>query len=204
VTRPHSSDGLRWHPVCVVEKYDADQVEWVRYHCEGELTGDLLRSMLPGPAGGYARDEGNGVVAGGLANIAYLLTGSGGHALAPGRSVFGVGADGGGFSPGHGHLGNDSNEAEGATWYRPMDHGYPVVAEGAVIAGQATFSETEANFAWAEWCWASGEGEPSAGEKLSRCYPGPSVMINRKAPAEGFGAKEPGVAWVFRTEVHLR
>jgi hypothetical protein len=81
-----------------------------------------------------------------------------------------------------------------------MDDGFPV-PDGTALAGQATFHEREANFGWREWCWASGEPGLQAGPVLRNCFGGGHAMLNRRAPQAGFGLKEPGVAWVFRTEI---
>jgi hypothetical protein len=201
-----------------VEKYSPDQTAWARARLEAELGwgrrvlvralgiavpvlhGDWLRELFAEPECGIARDEGNRVTEAGLANLALLLTG-GGHPLAPGRTVFGVGTDGETPpSDGHVHLANAPGEGHGRSWYRPMDAGFPV-PDGAALAGQATFSEREANFGWREWCWASGVPGPEPGPVLRSCFDGEHAMLNRRAPEAGFGLKEPGVAWVFRTEI---
>jgi len=85
-----------------------------------------------------------------------------------------------------------------------MDPGYPRPSGLTSIEGQATFTETEACFAWHEWCWASGPPEPQAHHALHGAYAGEgAVMVNRKAHPAGYGVKEAGVAWVFRTQIEL-
>lgn len=199
------TEGIGWHPVSRVEKYSSDQVAWARRARPGRLlTGDRLRALFRAPEDGIVFDEGNGVTETGILNLALLLTGEGGHPLASGRTVFGVGTDGEtAFAPGLVHLAHASGEGHGRSWYRPMDPGYPTAA-GAGLLGQATFSEREANMPWMEWCWASGEPGIEAGPVLHECFAGDHVMLNRKAPAAGFGTKEAGVAWVFRTEIILK
>lgn len=209
-------DAIRWHPVSVIEKYSPDQVRYARERRESPwswgrslprrqvLHGNLLRMLFREPEGGVVRDEGNGVVAGGTANLALVLTGLGGHPLAQERAVFGVGSDAAEFDREHVHLSRASGEEQGRSWYRPMDHSYPHVPRPGVIEGQATFSETEACFPWHEWCWAAGPLRPEPHHTLRGAYGGAShVMLNRKAHPAGYGTKEPGAAWVFRTEITL-
>jgi hypothetical protein len=197
-------EGIAWYPRCTIEKYSAGQVAWARRRLPS-VDGQSLRRMFPVPEGGIARDEGNGVAAAGLANLALVLTGSGGHPLAPGRVVFGVGTGPEEFSPDHGHLSPAEGEAPHRTYYRPMDQGYPQVPGLGLIEGQATFTEDEACFTWHEWCWAAGPPAPQPHHSLYLAYgSGTPVMVNRKASAIGYGTKEAGVAWVFRTQVTLR
>jgi hypothetical protein len=210
------SDGIRWHPVSVIEKYSSSQVRYARSRCEAPwsrrmalppravLTGDLLRMLFREPEGGVVEDQGNGVVTAGMMNLALVLTGSGGHPLAPGRAVFGVGSDPGGFDREQVSLSKVLGEESGRSWYRPMDPGYPWVPRPGVIEGQATFTESEACFAWHEWGWGTGPGKPVPHHSLRGCYGGEQpVMMNRRAHPAGYGTKEAGVAWVFRTEITL-
>jgi hypothetical protein len=201
------SDGIRWHPVSVIEKYSPGQTAWARRRCGitlPQLNGETLRRLFREPECGTVRDEGNGVTVFGTANLAMLLTGAGGHPLAPGRTVFGVGSDDTRFSREHVHLANALGEEPGRSWYRPADPGYPALPRPGVIEVQATFLEHEACFAWQEWCVAAGPGEPVPHHSLRGAYGGQqAVMVNRKAHPAGYGTKEPGVAWCFRTEIAL-
>lgn len=200
------SDGITWYPVCSIEKYSPDQTAFARRRLGGYLNGDALRGLFAGrgPECGTVHDQGNGTTAGGVVNLVQLLTGRGGHPLAPGRAVFGVGGDNSAFSREHVSLSPVSGEEPGRSWYRPMDFSYPLVHRPGVIEGQATFSEAEACFEWREWCWGAGPGMPAAHYRLRDCYGGAQpVMLNRKAHPAGYGTKDPGVAWVFRTEITL-
>lgn len=203
-------EGIGWHPRAVVEKYSAEQTRWARRWLarRGEaprpLRGDWLRCLFSQPEDGIAYDEGNGVVLAGRANLALLLTGEAGWPLEPGRACFGVGTDASPFSAEHTHLSVIEGEDEGRTLYLPMDPGFPKVTGTAVIEGQATFAEDDACFPWAEWCWATGGGQPKPGPVLRRVFDeGTHVMMNRKVPPNGLGVKEPGVAWCFRTEIAI-
>lgn len=208
-------ESVRWYPRVTIEKYSPAQVRYARQHGEVPwsnrlglsprtvLSGELLRLLFREPEGGTVCDEGNGVTAGGLANMAQVLTG-GGHPLAPGRVSFGVGSDGETeFDREQVSLSSALGEGPGLSWYRPMDLGYPR-ATGAVIEGQATFSESEACFEWHEWCWAAGTASPQPHHSLAGAYHGEQpAMMNRRASKVGYGLKEPGVAWVFRSQVTL-
>lgn len=206
MTRIPDLDGIRWHPVSVIEKYSPDQTAFARRYFSGHLTGDALRGLFigRGPECGTVTDEGNGVVSMGSANLALLLTGNGGHPLAPGQAVFGVGSDAGEFDREQVGLSKPLGEEHGRSWYRPMDPEYPWMCRPGVIEGQATFLEHEACFAWHEWCWGTGPGKATAHHSLRGCFGGEQpVMMNRKAHPAGYGTKDPGVAWVFRTEITL-
>lgn len=228
-------DGIRWYPMVTVEKYSPDQTAWAQRRLEGELSwgrhvlagllgirvprlhGDWLRQVFPrGPEDGYAYDQGNSMVNGGLTNVISLLTGaaasgSSGRPLtlasggaAAGSPCIGVGTDGAtGFSVTQTHLANASGEGAGNSWYQSMDATYPTLTVPATINGQSTFAAGNANFSWLEWCWVSGAGVPAAGAVLASVYAtaGSGGMLNRKIPAGGLGTKMPGAAWVFATTV---
>lgn len=176
-------DGIRWYPMVTVEKYSPDQTAWAQRRLEGELSwgrhvlagllgirvprlhGDWLRQVFPrGPEDGYAYDQGNSMVNGGLTNVISLLTGaaasgSSGRPLtlasggaAAGSPCIGVGTDGAtGFSVTQTHLANASGEGAGNSWYQSMDATYPTLTVPATINGQSTFAAGNANFSWLEW-----------------------------------------------------
>jgi hypothetical protein len=216
-------DSIRWFPRAIIEKYSAGQVAWARRRLDREarreqgvreartgsavpvMHGAWLQALFSYPEDGVVYDRGNGVTAAGLANWAAVLSGAGGHPLAPGRAVFGVGSDGvTEFDREQVSLSLQLGEEQGRSWYKPMDPGYQRPAGPASIEAQATFTEHEACFDWHEWCWGTGPGRPQAHHRLRGCYGGEQpVMVNRKAHPAGYGLKEPGVAWVFRTQVDL-
>lgn len=214
-----SGEGLRWYPQVTIDKYSPDQVAYARERREvvslpsrlalprrEVLHGDVMRLLFRVPEGGTETDEGNGMTGYGAANIALVLAGEGGFPLAAGTTAFGVGADGEtGFSSEHVRLANDGLEEAGRSWYIPMDQGYPHVGAPAELHGQATFTEMDACFEWKEWCWAAGPHPPKPHHNLLMAYGGDSrpVMVNHKASQQGYGVKEAGVAWVFRTQVRL-
>ena len=215
-----SAESIKWYPRVWVERYSTDQTAWARYRLGAggpPLHGDVLRRMFPsGPEDGIARDEGNSMVNGGLTNVINLLTGtapSGNHSRplslglgggAAGSAVVGVGSDGTtAFAGAQAHLANATGEGASNSWYQSMDVGYPTLTTPATINGQSTFQAGDANFLWAEWCWAAGAGAPTAGAVLANVYAtaGSVVMMNRKIPTNPLGSKQSGAAWVFNTSV---
>lgn len=197
-------ESVRWYPRSRIDKYSAGQVAWARRHFVVPwLSGELLRWVFREPEDGIVTDEGNGVTAAGLANLALVMTGAG-YPLAAGRVSFGVGSDATAFHREQVRLSNAAGEEPGRSWYRPMDQGYPASVRPGVIEGQATFTESEACFDWHEWCWGTGPLLPEPHHSLRGAYAGEQpVMVNRKASQQGYGEKLAGVAWVFRTEVAL-
>jgi hypothetical protein len=199
-------EGIRWFPRCVIAKYSPGQVAWARARLEGRpLDGVLLSEMFREPEEGTVTDSGNGVVASGVANLVLVLTGRGGYPLAPGYAVFGVGSDGHtGFTRDQASLSHAEGEHPERSFYLPMDPGFPGVPRPGVIEGQATFTERDACFPWREWCWAAGARRPQPHHELSRVFPdGQHAMMNRKASPAGYGTKETGAAWVFKTEIQI-
>jgi hypothetical protein len=232
VARSH--EGIHWYPRVTVEKYSEDQTQWALHKLRSELSwgrkvlagvlgigvpvlhGDWLRQLFREPEDGYAHDEGNQMVNGGLTNLINLLTGAtpsgaagrpltlGAGGGAAGSPCVGVGIDGTtAFSVTQTHLANSVGEGSSASWYQSMDTGYPTLTTPAVVNGQSTFQSGAANFAWNEWCWVSGAGVPTAGYTLAGVYAtaGSGAMLNRKIPPSGLGSKSSGAAWVFATTV---
>lgn len=233
-TAERTSEGIKWYPRVVIEKYSPDQTAWAQSRMVRELSwgrmilhevfgvwapvlhGDWLRKLFHEPEDGYAYDEGNQMVNGGLANLINLMTGaapsgSTGRPLslglgggAAGSACVGVGIDGTtAFAATQTHLANSVGEGATASWYQSMDTGYPTLTTPATINGQSTFQAGAANFAWNEWCWISGAGVPTAGTTLASVYAtaGSGAMLNRKVPAGGLGSKASGASWVFATTV---
>ena len=156
------------------------------------------------------------MVNGGLTNLINLLTGatpSGSNSrplsLGLGGGVsnsacIGVGDDGTtAFDVTQTHLASASGEGSSHSWYQSMDTGYPALSTPATINGQSTFQAGDANFTWAEWCYVTGAGVPTAGAVLGSVYAtgGSAAMLNRKVPVGTLGAKASGAAWVFQNAV---
>jgi hypothetical protein len=197
-------ESIRWYPRVRVERYSIDQTWWAQCRLgKRHLHGDVLRKLFTGPEDGYAFDEGNQMTDGGLTNITSLVTGRRGLPLIPGRMVIGLGTDGTTpFDGSQSTLAAATGEGPESSWYQPMDVGYPELIARRVISGQATIAGDVANWPWLEWCWVVGEAAPSPGSLLPAVYEaGAALMLNRKIPENGLGAKQQGAAWVFQATV---
>lgn len=209
-------EGIKWYPRVTVARYSIEQTAWATCRLGPALHGDQLRLLFREPEDGFAFDEGNSMVNGGLANLVNLLTGAA-PAAATGRPLslgvggglagaacVGVGTDGTTlFAAAQTHLANATGEGTANSWYQSMDTGYPTLTLPNVINGQSTFQAGNANFSWLEWCYVTGAGVPTAGAVLGSVYAtaGSGAMMNRKIPASGLGGKMAGAAWVFQTTV---
>lgn len=172
------------------------------------LHGDFLRELFPnGPEDGFAYDAGNSMVNGGLNAIIYLLTqgtvggvhsGSNGYGFTQvgsnGVGIIGVGCNTTAWAATQIALSAD-NTAN--AWYQQMDSTFPTLTTPNVLNGQVTVASGNGNFAWNEWCWATGSGTVTAGSQLSAVPAGQYNMYNRKVPASSLGTKASGASWVF-------
>jgi hypothetical protein len=226
------TDGIRWRPVVRVEKFSPDQCAYADQQIADSLRwwsksdrriarqqrigiGSVYQRMLADnlrltgePDDGVTEVAGNQLVNAGLVAITALLTGAGGttgkYALSVSNGTSGA-ACGVGSSTTSFALSQTALSADGSTanaYYQVMDSGFPTVSTG-VMTGQCTFASGNANFAWNEWCWASGTGNVTAGGTLSSIYGTASsyAMWNRKIAS--LGTKASGAAWVFTTTITL-
>lgn len=186
-----------------------------------ELHGDWLREMFPrGPEDGYGRVDGNVLTNVGLTVVVKLLTGAGGtsfYPLAPTSgsnvtAVVGVGTNGNGSGAQAVHPCTDTALHDDGTvnaYYQGMDSTYPNLTTPATINGQSTFASGNANFAWNEWCWATGPtGTVTAGTALASLWStsAATFMLNHKTNlysggGASLGSKGAGAAWVFTTSI---
>lgn len=179
-----------------------------------ELHGDWLRELFAAPEEGYAYDDGNLLVNNGLTVIIKLLNAAGGTSYYPlqnngstNNTACGVGAGTTTATTSDAHL-TDDNSAN--AYYQGMDATYPNVTTPATINGQSTFASGNANFAWNEWCWATGAGTLTAGTELGTggasgtnifATASSTNMINHKVPISSLGTKASGASWVFSTTI---
>jgi hypothetical protein len=213
-----TDEGIKWYPRVRVARYSVRQTRFAQARHGPVLHGDLLRELFAEPEDGWALDEGNSMVNGGLTNLISLLTGAapsgaagrpltlGAGGAAAGSACVGVGTDGTTtFSAAQAHLANATGEGALHSFYQSMDSGYPTLTTPAQINGQSTFQPGDANFDWFEWCWATGAGVPTPGPVLASVYAtaGSAAMLNRKIPPSGLGSKKAGAAWVFQTTVNF-
>lgn len=191
------ADGLKWHASCRVEKYSADQVEWLRtYKKIADPKASDLAKYFKDPEEGILEVDGNLIVTAGLSNITALLTGSTGIAFSATQGICGVGSFTTTATVADVALGGNGSSA--TAWYQLLDSA-PTVT-GGQISAVSTFGSTVANFAWNEWCWAAAIAPITAGATLASVGTTP-VMLNHKVAA--LGSKVSGSAWSLYTSVVL-
>lgn len=199
-TKQH--DGINWHAFAHVDKYSPEQTAWATAKLGYEPQGDKLRELFAEPEDGFAEADGNLLTTVGLTTITSLLIGTSPsgklYPLANANAVCGVGATATAATVADTVLGANG----GSAYYQQMDSTYPQVSAG-VITGQCTYASGNANFAWAEWGWASGTGTITAGATLASVYgTGASFSLwNHKI--QSLGTKVSGASWVFVTTVTL-
>jgi len=192
-----------------VERFGLDRLRHASPFAVNMLHGDWLRQLFAEPEDGYAYDSGNSMVLTGLQTIQYLLTSgrlSGTWSANPMQNPLGTSGTGGLVGVGTGTVAwvntQTALEADNTAnaWYQVFDPGYPVTTAGTgTISGQMTATTSNANFAWNEWCWATGSGAVTAGTQLSKVYATAAsyAMLNWKVPATSLGSKASGASWVF-------
>ncbi len=226
------AEHIHWHPYSTIAKYSADQTAWAEQRLQKALSwrrlpvlnrvplnekatlrkhqgvgyvhdlhGDWLRELFPeGPEDGYAYDDGNLLVNGGLTQIINYCTGGGSATtLTTAQTVVGVGTSSTAATTSDTALGSD-NTAN--AYYQGSDGTYPSITGPATINNQCTFASGNANFAWNEWCWATGT-TIAAGTQLASGHVFTTLrsMINHKVPGSSLGTKASGASWVFSTTV---
>ena len=190
-------DGINWHAHALVQKYTDRQVDWAR-RASGitEPPGALLQRHCGEPEDGYAEADGNLLVTVGLDAITKLLTNiSSPQAFSgPTRAIVGVGATSTTATTADTALGADG----GSAYYQGCDTSNPTQANG-VITTVATFTTGNANFAWAEWCWATCTGSITPGATLASVATG-TKLWNHKI--QSLGTKVSG-SWVLTTTITI-
>jgi hypothetical protein len=187
--------------------------QMIRRLREGPLVlagSDFERYFPGGPEMGEATGVGNIFVAAGLTNLISLwmgLTPTGAvhplntTATAVGTPVVGVGT--GTAAPSTADITLISNN--GSAWFQAFDASTlgTTTTAGQVI-GTCTFASANANFAWNEWCWATGSGTVTAGSVGTTTSNAPFsvanswAMVNHKTGVL-LGTKASGSSWVFST-----
>jgi len=201
------TEGIKWIVEARVEKYTDEQVDYATARTGIDAPGgDILRHVCGTPDDGIAHAHGNLLTTVGLTAITALLTGTGGsgalYNLKAGspttNAIMGVGTSATAAAITDVALGSD-NTAN--AYYQNMDATYPTVAAG-VITGQCSFLTGVANFAWNEWCFASGNGTITPGIALGSVFAtnASKAMWNHKI--QSLGTKTSGT-WVLVATVTL-
>lgn len=224
-------EGAVGFSIAHVDKYSPDQVAWAERKFREEQAwrrgyrvdpAAMLRRMRHGPARligtdferyfpsgaeeGHLTATGNIFVAQGLTNLISLwlgLTGTAVHVLAEGASgsaACGVGTGTAAAATADTKLISDG----GSAYYQVFDAAPGTTTTNGVVVGTSTYGSTVANFAWNEWCWATGSGAITAGSFLNSGAGSPygvantAQMVNHKTNVN-LGSKASGSSWVFST-----
>lgn len=190
-----AAEGILWSAHAKIEKFSPAQVAAAAAELGRDPDGGELRALCGEPEDGVQEEPGNILVTAGLGLISNLIEGAGGTPFAHADAIVGVGATATAATIADVHLGADG----GSAYYQQADTSYPT-ASGGVITAVSTFASVNANFAWNEWCLATGSGGITAGATLASVATTPT-MLNHKIAS--LGTKASGAAWVFTATITL-
>jgi hypothetical protein len=183
-----------WIAHASVAKYSPDQVAWATRKMGYEPDGARLSLLFRDPEDGVVSEPGNLMVTVGLNLLTALLEGGAGTPFAHADAIVGVGAGTTAAAIGDTALTDDNSSN---AYYQQADSSYPTQSNGTITCN-CTFASGNANFAWQEWCLATGSGGITAGDHLSAVATG-VVMLNHKVAS--LGTKASGASWVFTATV---
>lgn len=209
-------EGALGFSIAHVDKYSADQTAWasrrLREMRRGVapllLTGtDFARYFPNGPEDGQETCAGNIFVSAGLNNLISLwlgLAASGALSRAIGGTVSVCGVGTGTAAPSQADTSLISNN--GSAYFQAFDTAaaFGTTATAGQLVGTSTFGSAVANFAWNEWCWATGAGTITPGSNGTSSAGSPFAtantfaMVNHKTNVN-LGSKASGSSWVFST-----
>lgn len=187
---------FRWSAHASIAKYSAAQVAHAVSKLGYEPLGHRLSLLFKEPEDGVTEEPGNLLVTVGLALVTSLIEGGAGTPFAHADAIVGVGTSTTTATVGDTALGAD-NTAN--AYYQQADVGSPTQS-GGVITCVSTFASANANFAWQEWCLATGSGGITGGDHLSAAATS-VTMLNHKVAS--LGSKSSGAAWVFTATITL-
>lgn len=187
-----SDQGIKWFPRAFVEKWDADQTEWVKGKT-GLLapTARDFHALNVKPVD-TARDEGNLLTTAGLTRISNLIVAAGGQGLTATSGRIGVGNGAGSAVIGDTDLGAAAGSSN--RFFNPLDSA-PSVSAG-VITLISTFASANGNFAWNEWGVDIGTPTVTTGTTVN------ATLLNHKTSA-ALGTKASGASWAFTVTITL-
>lgn len=187
-------DFIRWgRPHLRVDKFDDDQVAWVRGKLDAPASFEpsgaaLLEHVKPYDAIEVA---GNLLTTAGLNRLTSLLIGGGGQALTNTAARIGVGNSSTAAAVGQ----TDLQAAAGSAnrWFQVMDATYPQQSNG-VVTLRSTFATGDGNFVWAEVGTDIGTPTVSSGNTVA------ALLLNRFVQA--LGTKASG-SWVLTETITI-
>jgi hypothetical protein len=185
-------DFIKWNPIATVEKYDADQVEWV-----ARQSGIAVPTSVEFAEYGLVPYEtvvsvGNLLTTAGLNRITSLIIAGGGQGATNTSSRLGVGNSNTAEAVGQ----TDLQAAAGSAnrQFKVMDATFPTQSNG-VLTFKSTFASGEANFQWQEWGVDIGTPTVSDGTTVN------ALLLNRKVQA--LGTKTSAGSWVLTATITL-
>jgi hypothetical protein len=134
--------------------------------------------------------ESNVLTTAGITRMLSLLIGGGGQAFTNTHARLGVGTGSTAVTSA------DTDLAGGSKLYHGMDATYPSVV-GNVVTFQASFADSQANFAWNEWgidCGGAGTGATNAVVV--------APLLNRRVPPVSLGTKTGGI-WILTVTITI-
>jgi hypothetical protein len=185
-----------WNAHAQIKKYSAAQVTHAVSKLGYEPQGAKLSCLFAEPEDGITEEPGNLLTTVGLNLITALIEGGAGTPFAHADAIVGVGAGTTAAAVGDTAL-TDDNTAN--AYYQQADSSNPTQSNG-VMTCVCTFGSSNANFAWQEWCLATGSGGITPGDHLSAVATS-VVMLNHKVAS--LGTKSSGSSWVFTATVTL-
>ena len=193
-----TEDPLNWNAHLTVERWDAEQTDWVQQHM------GLARLNRRTPTAEDFRRAGvdpyeatevvkNLLTTAGLTRITALIVGAGGQAASNTATRLGVGNGAGGA------LITDSDlvAVAGAAnrWFQVMDATFPSVAAGGMTF-RATFASADGNFAWNEFGIDVGAPAVASSAVVN------AVLLNHKTSIAQ-GTKTAGQTWAATATITL-
>lgn len=185
-----------WNAHAQIKKYSAAQVAHATGKLGYEPDGAKLSLMFAEPEDGIHEEPGNLLVTAGLNLLTELIEGGGGTPFAHADAIVGVGAGTTAAAIGDTALTDDNTSN---AYYQQADSGNPTQSNG-VITCVCTIGSSNGNFAWQEWCLATGSGGITPGDHLSAVATS-VTMLNHKVAS--LGTKGSGSSWVFTATVTL-
>lgn len=188
-----SKDSLNWSASLRIERFDADQVAWLR--SQTGLTAPTADDFARlGIAPFEVTDvESNLLTTAGLTRITSLITAGGGQAATNTSARIGVGNGAGTAAVGD----TDLSAAAGSAnrWFQIMDATYPQTSAG-VMTFKSTFPSADGNFAWNEWGIDIGTPTVASGNTVA------ATLLNHKTSIAQ-GTKASGQVWAATATITL-
>jgi hypothetical protein len=182
-------EGITWKMRAKVLKYEPETMARLTEKYGHEPTPNELRALET--LGLIKPDDivdviGNALVNVGKQRLGDLITGSG-QAFTTTRGMTGVGNSTTAVG------GSDTALLGASQLYKALD-GAPTSVTG-VITASTTFTGSEANFAWEEWCWAIATASPVTNASFATATTS-GVMVNRKV--QSLGTKVLNAVWTLQ------